>query len=185
MGLPTYSLTAFDDIVITVTRHAGDNFHYQFATCGEKSAVVHAFFSKEELTIENAFKRAYSDLAHWIDVNSDYSHLARNDAVKLLLTVGRDMFNESIYNDLKDATGIFEYHGVPVTWTRTAGTTLDTTFETVVRDSREQDMDSDDYMKGIAISSKITISTPGNEDNLGPREQYELYMKAFDHGADS
>jgi len=185
MELPSYSLIAFDDIVIKVTKHGSDNFHYQFSTPGKQSAVVHEFFSKEELTIENAFKRAYSDLAHWIDVKSGHGHLARNDGVRLLIMVSRDMFNESIYKNLKDASGTFEYNGVTVEWTRSTGNCMDTTFETVVRDMREQDMESEDYRKGTVISSKVTVTTSGNDDNLGPREQYELCMKAFNHGANS
>lgn len=185
--LPFYTVNAFDDIVITVTKHADNKYHFKFETLleGNKFAVVHEFFSAEELTIENAFKRAYSDLAHWVGVTSSMDHLSRNDALRLLMQVGKDLYNEKIFKDLKDATGSFEYHGVTVEWTRNTGTRMDTTFETVVRDNRSQDMDDDDYMLGVAISSKVVISTLGNEDNLDPVKQYELYMKAFDHGADS
>lgn len=187
MGLPFYTVNAFDDILITVTKHADNKYHFKFETLlqGDKFAVVHEFFSEEELTIENAFKRAYSDLAHWVGVTLSMDHLSRNDAVRLLMKVGKDLYNETIYKDLKDAEGSFDYHGVSVEWTRSAGVALHTTFETVVRDNRNQDMDADDYMLGIAVSSKVTITTKGNEENLNPRDQYELYMKAFDHGADS
>jgi len=185
MELPSYTLIAFDDLAIKVTKHGSDNFHYQFSAPGKKLLVVHEFFSKEELTIENAFKRAYSDLAHWIDVKSGLDRLARNDAVRLLLSTARDLFNESIYKNMEDASGTFDYNGIAVEWTRRAGGMMDTTFETVVRDAREQDMESEDYRTGAVISSKITVTTSGNQDNLGPREQYELYMKAFDHGANS
>lgn len=184
MALPFYTVNAFGDVVIIVTKHADNKFHFQFTTPGEKPAVVHAFFADTELTIQDAFKRAYSELAHWVNVVSDMDHLSRNDALRLLMSVGADLFNEKIFKDLKDAEGSFDYHGVAVDWTRNTGTTMHTTFETVVRDNRNQDMDADDYMLGIAVSSKITITTKGNDDNLGPREQYELYMKAFDHGAD-
>lgn len=184
MALPFYTVNAFDDIEIIITKHADNRYHYQFQTPGEKSVVLHDFFADSELTIEDAFKRVYSDLAHWINVKPSYTNFTRNDALRLLMRAGADLFNEKIFKELKDAEGSFDYHGVTVEWTRNAGPTMQTTFETVVRDNRNQDMDADDYMLGIAVSSKVTITTKGNDDNLGPREQYEFYMKAFEHGTD-
>jgi hypothetical protein len=186
MGLPSYTVNAFDDILITVTKHADNKFHFKFDTLLEsnKFAVVHEFFSSEELTIENAFKRAYSDLAHWVGVTSDMDHLSRNDALRLLMKTGADLYNEKIFKDLKDAEGSFDYNGIIINWSRKTGPTMDTTFEAKVRDNRNQDMEADDYQLGIAVISKVVITTKGNEDNLSPRDQYELYMKAFDNGAD-
>ncbi|QZA70994.1 hypothetical protein AH06_224 [Erwinia phage AH06] len=179
MTLPFYTVNAFDDILITVTKHADNRFHYQFSTPGEKPVVIHAFFATEELTTQQAFKRTYSDLAHWIGVTSGYNHLQRNDALRVVMRAGADLFDEKIFKDLKDATGSFDYNGIIVGWTRSTGALMDTTFETVVRDSRSQDMDAEDYRLGVAISSKVTITTRGNGDNLDPENQYAEYMKVF------
>lgn len=185
MGLPFYTVNAFDDIIITVTKHADNKFHFKFETLleGTGLAVVHEFFADTELTIEDAFKRAYSDLAHWIDVKADMNRLMRNDAIRLLMKVGKDLYNEKIFKDLKDVSGTFDFKGIQVDWTRNTGPIMTTTFETVVRDDRQMDMDSDDYWLGTAVSSKVTINTRGQEDNLSPKDQYELYVRAFDHGA--
>ncbi|ANH52312.1 hypothetical protein FDH97_gp212 [Erwinia phage vB_EamM_Deimos-Minion] len=173
----SYSVNAFDEIVITATRHASNHIHYQFATPGEKSVVIHAFDSTTELTTQEAFKRAYAELAHWVGVKAGYDHLQRNDAIPLLISVARDLFVENIFKDMKDLSGEFLHNGVSVNWKRTLMMdVLLTSFETQVSDHISEDG------LGVRTYSKIELRTHSKEDNLSPSLQYAEYAGVFDRG---